>query len=348
LQLHPENPKLIEKMKNLLKISILFFLIISVCSCGDPVSSPGKTKGGVLLPNISGSAGEVLIVMDNTNWKSNAGNTLRETLEQVYPALPQPEPLFDVVHITDAAFDNLFQLHRSIIKVNIEPEYTESEVRFFENVWAKPQIVIQINVKNSYDLEAVLEKEKEKILYQIQSYDRNRLMNIYNDSKDQAIKAEVAKFNISLAIPRGYNTDFVNDEFGSFSIETPKTSQVIFVYQYPYSNEDDLKTENIIKKRNEFLKKYTVGTRRNSYISTSAIYPPMAYDIKKNGIEIVEIRGLWELVNGFMGGPFILHAAVDKQRNMIVMVEGYAYNPNNKKRNLMRHLEAIVYSMKFI
>jgi hypothetical protein len=330
---------------------LLFAIVLLISfSCNNPnqTTSTGSNSPSILLPSISGSAGEVLIVMDNENWKGNAGNILRETLEQQYPALPQPEPLFDVVHITQGAFDNLFQHHRSIIVVNLSPEISKSKVGYFENVWAKPQIMIKIEAKSSYDLDSLLTKEKGNILYNIQSYDRKRMISLFNDSKDQTIKSEVSKFNISLAIPRGYSTDLSNDEFASFSIETAKTSQVIFVYQYPYHGSKDFLTENIILKRNEFLKKYTVGTRTGSYLTTANLFPPLAYDIKKNGQDIVEIRGLWELVNGYMGGPFILHAALDQKRNMVVVVEGYVYNPNNKKRNTMRHLESIVYSMQFL
>lgn len=328
-----------------------YFIIILFISysCNNPNQPTGGSNStGILLPSISGSAGEVLIVMDNENWKGKAGNILRESLEQQFPALPQPEPLFDVVHITQGAFDNLFQHHRSIIVVNLSKEISKAKVGYFENVWAKPQIMIKIEAKDSYELDSLLIEEKDNILFNIQSYDRKRMISLFNDSKDQGIKAEVSKFNISLAVPRGYSIDISNDEFASFSIETSKTSQVIFVYQYPYHGSKDFLTENLILKRNEFLKKYTVGTRVGSYLTTAELFPPLAYDIKKNGQEMVEIRGLWELVNGYMGGPFILHAALDQKRNMIVVVEGYVYNPNNKKRNTMRHLESIVYSMEFL
>jgi Domain of unknown function (DUF4837) len=332
-----------------LKYSLFIFILVISFSCNSTNQPNGSSNSpSILLPSISGAAGEVLIVMDNENWKGNAGNILRETLEQQYPALPQPEPLFDVVHITQGAFDNLFQHHRSIILVNLSPEITKSKVGYFENVWAKPQIMIKIEAQDSYDLDSLLAIEKGNILNNIQSYDRKRMINLFNDSKDQAIKSEVSKFNISLAIPRGYSTDISNDEFASFSIETSKTSQVIFVYQYPYHGSKDFLTENIILRRDEFLKKYTLGTRTGSYLTTAKLFPPLAYDIKKNGLDIVEIRGLWELVNGYMGGPFILHAALDQKRNMIVVVEGYVYNPNNKKRNTMRHLESIIYSMQFL
>ncbi len=302
----------------------------------------------MLLPNVSGATGEVLVVLDNENWKGSVGNVLRKNLEKEYPALPQPEPLMDVVHINTGAFDKLFQQHRSIITLNISGDVEKPEILYFKNVWAKPQIVVRVNAPSKPEMIELLENEGHKILNSIRNYDRERIMNVFKESKDQNITSIINRFNIDLAIPRGYNVDLETENFVSLSIETARTSQVVFVYQYPYENIYDLHTEKLIEKRNEFLKKYTEGTRPGSYMTTAELYPPITFDIKKNGSEVVEIRGLWELENGFMGGPFISHSVVDSTRDMVVTVEAYVYNPNKKKRKLMRQMEAIVYSMELI
>ncbi len=329
------------------KHALLFLVILAGLQGCHNISNP-KSGTNILMPNIAGPAGEVLVVMDNTDWKGKAGNALREALEQEYPALNQPEPLFDVIHITPEAFDNIFQNHRTIIIASVGPDHKKGEIGYFENEWAKPQLIIRIDAPDSNTLEEVINDEKNAIVSNIQAYDRKRLSDIYRSSKDPEIAADVSKFNVTLAIPRGYNVDVDTKDFASFSIETPKTSEVIFLYQYPYTGPADLKTDSLISKRNAFLKKYTQGSRPGSYMTTEKLFPPLVYDINSNGQKIVEIRGLWELENGFMGGPFISHTIIDHKRNMVVTVEGYVYNPNSKKRNLMRQIEAIVYSMQLI
>jgi hypothetical protein len=327
----------------------VFFFLIGLASCNNDSNNRGLSPGGgMLLPNVSGTAGEVLVVMDNFNWKNKSGEIIRKTLEQEYPALTQPEPLFDLIHITAGAFDNIFQIHRTVLMVTVDQEVKEPDLRYNENVWARPQLVVRMEAPDSYALEELLKKENENILRNILSYDRKRIQDVYNDSKDPEIRNIVSNFNISLAIPRGYNIDLQNDEFASFSIETAKTSQVLFVYQYPLEGQAELQTDDIISKRNEFLRKYTRGTRADSYITTTELFPPQTYDIVKDGHEFVELRGWWELHNGYMGGPFVSHSTIDKKRNKVVVVEGYVYNPNNRKRNMMRQLEAIIYSMKLI
>ncbi len=334
-------------MKITLRIIVLLTFVLAVHSCKNRPEGLSKPGSGMLLPNVSGTAGEVLIVMDNFNWKNRAGELLRKTLEREYPALTQPEPLFDIIHITAGAFDNIFQIHRTVVLVNVGGDVQETSLKYAENVWARPQLVIRMEAPDTYALEELIEKEKDNILRNIISYDRKRIQDVYNDSKDPEIAKIVSQFNISLAIPRGYSIDMHNEEFSSFSIETAKTSQVIFVYEYPWSGRDSLSTIDIIEKRNEFLRKYTRGTRADSYITTTELFPPQTYDILKNGDNFVEVRGWWELHNGYMGGPFVSHSAIDRERGKVVVTEGYVYNPNNRKRNMMRQLEAIIYSMKF-
>lgn len=326
-------------------LSLSFFFLNS---CDESTGVSNKNGQNVLLPKISGAAGEILVVMDNFNWKNKSGDLIRQTLEQEYPALTQPEPIFDVSQIPAGAFDGPFKFHRTIIRVIVGSEIEKAQIKYGENMWATPQLVIMIEAPDSYSLETLIIREKDNILQNILKYDRKRLQDIYNQSKDADIKEMLTSFNVSMAIPRGYNIDFSNNEFASISIETPKTSQVVFVYQYPYKGENDLKTTRIIEKRNEFLKKYTVGTRDHSYLTTAEIFPPYTYDIKIGDKNVVEIRGWWEMENGFMGGPFISHTLVDKTRNVIVVADAYVYYPNNKKRNMMRQLEAIVYSMRLL
>jgi hypothetical protein len=83
-------------------------------------------------------------------------------------------------------------------------------------------------------------------------------------------------------------------------------------------------------------------------MTLSKMFEPIAYDMVVNNLEVVELRGLWDLENGFMGGPFISHSVYDAKRNRIVTVDGYIYHPNQKKRVKLRQIEAIIYSLEII
>jgi hypothetical protein len=76
---------------------------------------------------------------------------------------------------------------------------------------------------------------------------------------------------------------------------------------------------------------------------TTAKYVMPMLEIKKfKDLQYGELRGLWELVNDFMGGPFVSRSYVDANRRRIVTVEGYVYAPRFEKRDYIRRVLGII------
>ena len=46
-----------------------------------------------------------------------------------------------------------------------------------------------------------------------------------------------------------------------------------------------------------------------------------------------------------MGGPFVSHARVDRPNGRVVVVEAFIYAPETKKRDMMRQMEAALYTL---
>ncbi len=321
------------------------FLLLT-WSC-DTVNQQGGMAGKI-MPNITGGTGEVLVVMDEFNWDNSAGELLQDILKEEYPGLPQSEPFFDVIQVTKSSFDGVYKFHRSIVLTTVSSGM-EPKIRYRENIWSKPQIMVQIEAPTATALRELISENEKQIKSFLAQYDRNRLMNVYKDSKDPAIQKDIATHQqVRLAIPRGYNMDFSNEEYTSVSIESSDLSQVIQVYDYPANGPEDLNVDNIVEKRNSFTKTYVKGPREGSYMTTASMFEPIGYDLKNHNQDVLEIRGLWELENGFMGGPFVSHSVYDAKRGRIVTVDGYVYHPNKKKRVKIRQLEAIIYSMEII
>jgi hypothetical protein len=57
-------------------------------------------------------------------------------------------------------------------------------------------------------------------------------------------------------------------------------------------------------------------------------------------------RGLWEMEGDMMGGPFVSHARVDRANGRVIVVEAFIYSPDKLKRNLMRQMEASLYTLR--
>ena len=98
------------------------------------------------------------------------------------------------------------------------------------------------------------------------------------------------------------------------------------------------------------LQQYIPGPLVCSYMATETEFvPPLVRPVKDYPAGYtVEMRGMWRVVNDFMGGPFVSYTFANPRSGQLVTVEGYYYEPNQKKRNQMLQLEAIAYSLKFV
>ena len=124
--------------KSLILLAAMAFVL---ASCGDDDSAYMKT--------VNGKAGEVIVIMDKTNWDAEVGTSVRDVLAKDYPMINQPEPSFTLININENAFSDLFKGHRNILYFNISPKIAENGVFVKRNVWAQPQIVITVDAKDS-------------------------------------------------------------------------------------------------------------------------------------------------------------------------------------------------------
>ena len=120
--------------------------------------------------------------------------------------------------------------------------------------------------------------------------------------------------------------------------------QDIVVYQFPYRSETVFEKDSLIKVRNEDLGKHIKGSFE-SQMSTAQVYSPDYRTMYVDGVFRAELRGLWEMTTDMMGGPFVMHAFVNENTGMVIVVEVYVYAPEMNKRNLMRNLEATLYTI---
>lgn len=81
-------------------------------------------------------------------------------------------------------------------------------------------------------------------------------------------------------------------------------------------------------------------------MSTERRIDQVYYASSHNGNYATEMRGLWRLIGDFMGGPYISLAQLDIENQRVVVAFGYVYAPSKDKRNLLRQVEAMIYSLR--
>ncbi len=323
-------------------ISFLMILLISFNSC--------ETDDSMLMPTITGKAYEIVLVMEDGFWKSTSGEEMREIFAADMEGLTQSEPVFDLAQIPSSAFNNLFRTHRNIFRIDINPENRKESILYSSNVYAKPQLVVDIKVGSAEKLKEVLQNYGPQIRDRFIGAELARIISNYKSYEEIEIGDKMKKHHaLYMTVPKGYVYDVEQGNFAWISLETPKHSQGLFLYYYDYVSEDQLKKENLIAKRNFFLRKYVPGPIEGTYMSTQTELPIESREFIKDSLYMVELRGLWELAGpDFMGGPFVSRTTVDTLRQRVVTVEGYVYAPKEEKRNYIRQLEAILNSLEIL
>jgi hypothetical protein len=123
----------------------------------------------------------------------------------------------------------------------------------------------------------------------------------------------------------------------------------VMIYKMDYKDAIVFDPKHIIKWRNLVTMEHIPGPSPLSYMTTSVEFIPPVFDTLPNfpGGYAVETRGLWEVENDFMGGPFISYTFIDQAQNKVITLDGYVYNPNDDKKNFLRQLESIFFALKY-
>lgn len=328
-----------------MRISVLILLSAVVASF-----SSCKNDGTPLMKPVTGKPGETVIVIAEEYWKGTAGDSIFHYLTEPQIGLPQEEPILDIINIPPEAFKEIFKTARNIILTRISTTVKEPAIKIQKDVWATPQVVISVMAPDVKSFASFFALNSSKIIAAFVNAERERLMNTYSDRKfmNRAVYNTMKdKHDFIIHMPKGYSFAKEENDFDWIRYETPEISQGVFAYWYPYTSDSTFTMDYLLDKRDSLLKEYVPGPSPGSYMATERKLTPTMKVFKLNGNYTVEIRGLWKVKNDFMGGPFVSLSTLDPIRHRIVTVEGYVYAPRYDKREYLRQLEAMIYSIKF-
>ena len=253
------------------------------------------------LPNITGNAGEVLVVINKGYWEGELGSTLREILAGEYPFLPQREAVFKLFNATPGGFTGSYLLHRNIVIVNVSPEVDTTGIRMTRNSWAKPQVIVTVSATTPEEASELISGNRELIVNTIEQAERDRLIASSKKYEDKEVRMAVTE-NIggSPYFPTGFTMKKNTPEFMWISQETTYVNQGILIFKFPYTDSSQLTPEYLKNKLHDLWQANVPGMRENSYMTFNKVIDPGFNNIEYNGQTMVEMRGLWEVENDYM------------------------------------------------
>lgn len=297
--------------------------------------------------NITGKAGELVVVISKESWEGKPGKLIRETLAQPHVGLPQDEPIFDVIDIPHAAFKDIFRSTRNIVQTNISADVSKPGISFTDDVWAYPQATIQIKAKNAEQFEELFSENRNKILTYFIAAEKERAIMSYKKIYEKGVYNILDKdFGVTMKVPPGFAIAEQQEDFLWFKYEAREISQGIVVYTYPYVSDSAFTVDYQLPIRDSLLKAYVPGPLEGTFMTTEKRFEQTYNVFSHNGNYASEMRGLWRVENDFMGGPYIAISELDAAKQRVITAFAYVYAPGTDKRNYLRQVEAMIYSLK--
>lgn len=327
-------------MKKQLSYLSLFFIALLMTACG------GKGKS-VFTPTSSGRAYEILVVIDQNVWERPAGRALFDVLDSDVPGLPQSERSFRIMYTSPANYDSTLKLVRNIIIVEINKNlYTQPKFKSTQNVYASPQSILTIQAPDEESFAEFVTKHKQVIIDYFTHAEMNRQIAVLEHKHSDYVATKIQSiFDCDVWVSGELVSTKQGEDFFWAGTNAATGDCNFVMYSYPYTDKDTFTKEYFVHKRDSVMKVNIPGAREGMYMMTDSLMTDVK-PITVQGEYALEARGLWRVKGDFMGGPFVSHVRLDRANQRIIVSEIFVYSPDKLKRNLVRQMEASLYTVK--
>lgn len=313
-------------------------VLLSVVSCEDD-----RKKN--YLPNSVGAINTLSVVIDNEMWKGAVGDTIRKYYAAEVIGLPWVEPMFSIHQMPPEVFTGNTRSSRNILVVQKD---TAVVAGIKTDLYAEPQKVALIKGPSEQVIMEKIASTAEKAIATFKMNDIKESQKRFTRSLNRETDLQ-EELGISLTMPSVYKIAKQENNFFWIERQIPKGTMNILVYEMPLQSipEDSTRVDAIVKMRDSIGQKYVPGREEGMYMITEKAYAPYVFDAEIAGRPAIETKGMWEVKNFMMAGPFVNYIVEDAPNNRLVVLEGFTFAPSTNKRDYMFELEAVLKTLKF-
>ena len=328
-----------ESLKILLA-GCLLFLFLASCSPGG-----GRNRK---LPKSTGQPYEVVL-------EGDTDSIVTKILTEEVPALPQPEPLCRLIQVKKGKIHGSYLLVRTRIVVNIPA--AEFSVGLSRNENASPQTVIRISARSLQQLKEKLNPEKLRQLVDDTELEHLASIISTNPSKQNREMQQLVKknFGISMNIPAEMQASKKAKNFIWISNNASSGMKNLIIMRV----KSEERRTGEVKSEERRVKKQRSATegKANSnafHVNDKALVDSMLRtnmpgetDSMYMMIPVLSERGLWEMKGDAMGGPYVMRRICPGKGKDEIIIIGFVYAPEMKKKILIKQLEAAISTIKY-
>lgn len=353
-----------------ISIPLFFLALFTACQADSNIARNLESKAVAF-----GKINRINILCDKEIWEGPLGDSIRFYYSSAYPILPQPEPIFDLKHFTleDLKKDPIRkELRTYLILADVSDESSSTtaivnkdvgkekirkakETEGFGssvalNKWASGQSLFYIYGNGQEKLTEGIIKSYTAIAKKINKADEKMInATAYFNGENVSLAEEIyAKMKVKMRIPEEYYVTINEDNMMWLRRETSEVSSNILLHRVTYKDQSQLSKAGIKAIRDSLGRKYISSSVENSYMRINDVDLPMFADpIKLNGNYALEARGIWDIVNDFMGGAFVSYLVHNPEKSELLFMDGFVHAPGKKKRDLLQQLEYILHTAKY-
>jgi len=318
------------------RYAVVFSLLLLFASCGK-----GSKSNKSYVPSSVGNINALQIVISNELWNGPVGDAIREEYAAAADGLPQDEPLFSMSQMALESFVDFARTNRIFLYVQLDEEET---VGLVKNKYAKPQTggIIRANTEERL-IELIHANAPQFIeaFHQSEIKERQRRTKISKRDVDSLRKT----LGVSIDIPSAYRLAGSDNDHFWYRKDLKEGEMNVLIYQVPMDmiTGDSTAVADIIKIRDSIGSTF-IPVEDEDKMVTEQAYAPFIFKTEIDGHPAYFTKGIWELANYHMAGPFLNFAVKDEENNRYLILEGFVYAPMVRKRNLQFELESILVS----
>ncbi len=292
--------------------------------------------------------------------EGDTDSIVRNILTEDVPALPQPEPMCNIIQVKPGKVHGSYRMVRTRIVVGIDPRYQDFSAKSTQDEDASPQLVIRLKAKSVEQLRAMFYDKNGKLnnnAEQLRSViNQHELQHLVSSIKQNPEKQREVKrmFGLDMKIPAYLDASKKAKGFLWLSNNASSGMQNLIIFRLKGNgcSESNGWTCNL-DEINQVLKRQVLGETDDMYMRLISQDEEKEKDENLLSIE----RGLWDMKGDAMGGPYLLKVlpmsngeiitprSYPKQPGKIdsrIVVIAFVYAPEMKKRNLIKQLEAVL------
>ncbi|PPK85573.1 uncharacterized protein DUF4837 [Neolewinella xylanilytica] len=348
-----------------LKVFLFLLFVITLTSCTDDMQRTLQPT-----PSAFGRINSLVVVADSSTWQGDLGDSVAYFFEAPYIILPQPEPIFDVRFIEPeqvAGEPAWGQLRNYLVLADLSDtdspttqmvvnDLSDEKIQqvreegfgtaVAKNKWATGQQLVYVIGKNYNELLTGLSSVYPGIVKRLEQGEDERMrVTTYFEGTNRRLGDTIRQLTgANLDVPGGYvRVPLDTDEVVWLRKEVQGASLNIMVTSAPYQNQSQLSKEGLKEIRDRIGKEYVSSTTDNTWMKINDTDLPLFTEaMELNGSYAIEGRGIWEIENDFLAGPFVSYLLNDTTDNELILVDGFVYAPGRKKRDLMEEVVQVI------